>query len=286
MITLLPNAGLCNRMRAIDSALALSQIDHHPLKIYWEKNSGLNCRFCDLFEPLPKELVALKEVNRKPYAFYNYKQVNNSVAREVLRRYQQRRFDMTVYIEEMKGLIQEGYNFEELKKYRSVLIETHSRFFYPQQGHMYQHFKPLSFILKRIDEISEPFSNNTVGVHIRRADHLKSIKDSPLDLFIQVMSKEVQMNEHTNFFVASDDQEVKTSLIKLFGNKVIMSTSQKSERNTKSGIIGAVIDLYVLSRTAKVFGSYGSSFSHTACHISDIEEIIVKEDRLPAVYRT
>ena len=50
-IWLVPVGGLANRMKAIDSAVALSRQCGSELHIVWFKDPGLNCRFDQLFAP-------------------------------------------------------------------------------------------------------------------------------------------------------------------------------------------------------------------------------------------
>ena len=49
-ITLIPVGGLANRMRAIESAIALSKNNEQPLKIIWFKDWGMGCTYHELFE--------------------------------------------------------------------------------------------------------------------------------------------------------------------------------------------------------------------------------------------
>lgn len=51
MLTFIPVGGLANRMRSISSAISLSDGDN--MHIYWFKDQGLNCRFDQLFKPIP-----------------------------------------------------------------------------------------------------------------------------------------------------------------------------------------------------------------------------------------
>ena len=52
MITLIPTSGLSNRMRAIDSALAICEKYQIEIKIIWVRDSDLNCPFSKLFKSL------------------------------------------------------------------------------------------------------------------------------------------------------------------------------------------------------------------------------------------
>ncbi len=69
MIYLKPTAGLCNRMRAIDSALGLAQVLDSTLHIYWVRGSDLNCPFNLLFEPPVSDRVMIHDRTIRPLKF-------------------------------------------------------------------------------------------------------------------------------------------------------------------------------------------------------------------------
>ena len=60
-ITLIPYAGLCNRMRAISSAIYVSIHHNVPLKIIWNKSHNCAAHFTDLFYPINIHGVSLEE---------------------------------------------------------------------------------------------------------------------------------------------------------------------------------------------------------------------------------
>lgn len=60
-ITLVPTAGLCNRMNAILSAIALNQHYHYPINIYWEKTSDCCAEYTDFISTYR---------NRRHYNFF------------------------------------------------------------------------------------------------------------------------------------------------------------------------------------------------------------------------
>ncbi len=62
-ITLVPYAGLCNRLNAIASGVAYKK--KHPnvdLKILWHKWFHCNCRYSDLFKQLPSQYPPVQEL--------------------------------------------------------------------------------------------------------------------------------------------------------------------------------------------------------------------------------
>lgn len=52
MIILETSAGLCNRMRAVMSAINLASEYNTNVQVIWPLNKGLNCRFDEIFEPI------------------------------------------------------------------------------------------------------------------------------------------------------------------------------------------------------------------------------------------
>lgn len=285
MISLVPHGGLCNRMRAMDSAIALSKESNNPLTVYWIKDGGCNCGFHDLFEPIPASIATVKDMSIRPVLFYEPQKLKIPPIIFLYRRLQHTKFDKVFFHMEVNTLYNQRYRFEELKNYKDILIEAHVRFFSTEEKPWYKLFKPLQHIQAKINDITRHFSKDTIGVHIRRTDNKKSIENSPLELFIYVMKKELEFVPETSFFVASDSESVKSELIKIFGDKIILSGDEGGGRNTQEGMSNAVIDLYTLSATKKVLGSFWSSFSHTASHISDIEEVTVTKEMLLSKYK-
>ena len=78
------------------------------------------------------------------------------------------------------------------------------------------------------------------------------------------------------FYISTDSQEVFDILKNIYGKKIFSGTSQRT-RNTTEGIIFALIDLYCLSQSKKILGSFYSSFSQMAAKMGNVPlEIIVK----------
>ena len=125
-----------------------------------------------------------------------------------------------------------------------------------------------------IDKRSAAFGENTIGVHIRRSDHKKSIASSPDAAFEFFMDQEIAANPKTDFFLATDSPDTKHHFVKKYGSR-ITTFYETASRLRSQGVRNAVVDLYLLSRTRKVFGSHQSSFSQAAAIIGGIENIQV-----------
>lgn len=96
-----------------------------------------------------------------------------------------------------------------------------------------------------------------------------------MEAFIRAMKQETTLNPNANFFLVSDCHKTTLFFQKQFPNKVYIREQKQLSRKTEDGIKDAVIDLWSLSRTNKILGSYGSSFSHTAAELSGIPEITI-----------
>ena len=60
-VKIIPTGGLCNRLRAIATGLAVAKNYHCPSVIYWNNSQGLKADYCELFKPIPQDDVKLIE---------------------------------------------------------------------------------------------------------------------------------------------------------------------------------------------------------------------------------
>ena len=60
-VKIIPTGGLCNRLRAIATGVAVARNYHCPSVIYWNNSLGLKADYCELFKPIPQEDVKLIE---------------------------------------------------------------------------------------------------------------------------------------------------------------------------------------------------------------------------------
>ena len=110
-------------------------------------------------------------------------------------------------------------------------------------------------------KVFEQIHKNTVGVHIRRTDHIEAIANSPLELFFDRMQREIT-NSDANFYVTTDDRTVEQELKKYFPtDKLIFYENKVIDRDSKEGIEDAMIDMFCLSKCSKILGSFNSTFS-------------------------
>lgn len=263
-LTLAPLGGLANRMRAILSASALAKHAALPLRIVWMRDKGLNARFDELFEPT--SFFQVEEIpGWKNIAFLPPCKRNLFIPRLLQMGYEQTFFDP-----QLAELQHTPERLLELAKGRNILISS-GLGFYPADSSLYSScFLPKQDILDAASRRLAELSPDVVGVHIRRTDNAVSISKSPVEAFVERMR---QLNP-SQFYLATDSEEVKRQLNQLFPGRIVCS-SQPASRQTLQGMRDAVAEMFILSRTSYFLGSYYSSFSDIILEMNGKGEIVL-----------
>lgn len=111
-LTLVPEGGLANRMKAIASAYELCRMSGYRLQIVWFKDKGLNAPFEALFEPLPTgRFAGLREARFTDYILNDRPKRKNLYLTRLLQRLFYHR---SYYAPEMMALIKSGFDFKQL----------------------------------------------------------------------------------------------------------------------------------------------------------------------------
>lgn len=259
MLIIQPIGGLCNRIRAINSAWMLAQERGDTLTVIWNVNQELGCPFERLFEPNPAFRVINIRSKWDPRKLY-LQTSSHFIPNEEIRAHKG------------DGLLEEAYR-KALPDKIYIATEEH---FYP--CHSYELFTPIPAIQKRIQEMTRDFSSHTVGVHIRRTDNKPAIGKSSTEAFVASMDAELAANEDTVFYLATDDREEEECLRDYFGGVIFSNEDRDLSRDSVSGIQDAMVDLYALASTHKIIGSYFSSFTDIAADMHGIPKIIAGEN--------
>lgn len=272
MIFLKPHSGLTNRMRVIVSGLSYSSIIKQPLQIVWEKDSGLNCDFEDLFEPVQ---------NVKLISNYKKFQLLDKIKdRKLLGKiiYKLFKIDFSLFDSDFPKYVWSS-NSDNIN---TKLLPANIRNYYIKTCHEFsvddnflKCLIPVQAVKNLINLEVTKFPKLITGIHIRRTDNAQSIKESPLELFIEKIKMDLLLNPDLSFFLATDDEDTEIKLKDLFPNKII-TINKINNRNSKEGIISAMVDLYCLSATQKIYGSFYSSFSSMAARIGEIPIEIIQ----------
>lgn len=274
-ITLVPYAGLCNRMNVIISALAYQQ--NHPdvqLIIKWHRWFHCNCRFKDLFKPVtlipsPYHVIELSELNWKDVPGHRL----NLHLPDKLRKY----FYDVVFMphnspDEFEGIVS---IFRKTRgKEPNVYIYKENCFCRDSwMGNLADIFQPQEDIQRRIDEITKDWDGHVIGLHVRRTDNVLAIQNSPIERYYQIIEKEVELDSKVRFYLATDSEEVKHDLTSRFGKRII-AIPLCLKRSSLQGMKDAVVDLYCLASTSRIYGSSASTYSLLAGKIYGIPVIV------------
>lgn len=273
-IILKPHSGLANRIRVMVSGIGLSKELNIPLTIIWEKDAGLNSEYHDLFrENASVQISAVDLRSRVIQLCMGKPKLLKFVGKFV-------GIDFMMFDRDMHSLVwKSGTNFIDLDAIRNaglgdIYINVCNEFYFKPEYLSY--FLPNDRIQNAINKVVGKFHENTVGLHIRRTDHKHAINESPVELFIEKMREEIQNNTSVAFYLATDDADLKNMLIEKFGSRILFS-SVELNRNNADGMYGAMIDLYALASTRRIYGSYFSSYSDIAARIGNIPLIVVKK---------
>ncbi len=263
MIYFYPVGGLANRMRAINSLQKVTKADSLPYRIIWQCNSELNCPFEAIWRACP----TVASTEKKDFRLLLFKLRHRATGRALLQLLDNlhlvRLYDTDEY-ERLRQDVQRGL----LKQYRYVVIRTYSVF--TEDTSLEREFFVLrEDVRQMVDAACKDFDEETAGVHIRRTDNSWSIEQSPVELFMHTMQTMIAENPKRNFYIATDDAELKQTLLQTFAGHSL-SHDCPLNRDTQQGILSAVVEMYTLSRTSFIIGSYYSSFSEMAAEIGGI----------------
>lgn len=261
---MVPFGGLANRMKAIDSTIALARATEAQASIIWFRDSGLNCGFDDLFKPLDIPGIELREANLADFLLNDRPRKKNLYVPRAL---QALRYGGCIYGADVLRRMQHGFDFAQwvIAHKRVFLTSCYDHF----KGNGFRDLRPIDEIASTIDARSAGFTKATIGVHIRRTDHTLCIANTPTALYIKEMEKAIEEDPSTNFYLASDSDHEKEALVARFGSKIITSP-KTADRNSVNGMREGLVEMMLLSRTSRIFGSAFSSYSQVASRISGI----------------
>ena len=268
-ITLVPNAGLCNRLYCLASAVSYSaSYPKDSLRIFWYDSVVCRSRFYDLFETtiqgtqlrveeLPPSRI--KDVPASKYNLFLPWLIRKGV------------YDLQFTDRNAPD------TFEEIAKGHKNVYVCHCNQFWADKNpvrRMSDLFVPTKEIQQEIDDISAIFSQRRcIGIHIRRTDNERSILYSPMEKFERHIEQELRTYPDTLFYLATDDEDIKRYVMEKYDGH-ILSPDFELERNSYRGIKNAVVDLFCLGRTEKIYVSVGSTYSTFASQLYDIPLII------------
>ena len=262
-IDLVPYAGLGNRMRVIASVYKFSLDNACDLVVHWNKEYGLNASFYKLFKPvdglkiLDSRLVDFF-INNNPCSYnLHLPKFIDSIAR--------RKSFYSIGINQLNQIANES---------DSVLVSSYS-----QQGDLYplsKLFIPTDEIMEIINSVKGRFGKTTIGCHIRRTDNKQAQECSTLEMFNRKFDELFESEPSAKIFLCTDDIIVKQEIIRKYGDERIITYDSTLNRHSFEGIRDAVVELYILASTDKIWGSFYSSYTEMASELYGTELEIIK----------
>ncbi len=225
-------AGMANRLRALVSAICLAEDLDRNLHVIWSANDpACMARFESLWE-------------------------RSSLPRWVT-------VDMGPLLEPGVMVLSPADMEEYVKRGDTRPIRSYGHFHQTDAPRWLTYLRKLQPTIHLAPQLNTPFFSDPVaivGVHIRRGDHMKARKESPLEAFLVAMRAEPST---TKFFLATDDATERRAIEAEFPGRV-WSPATTLSRMTQKGMQDAVVDFIGLARCSKILGSYDSSFSQLA----------------------
>lgn len=279
-----PINGLCNRLFLINSVYSFSNKYNFDIKICWKVSEGFSDEtFDSLFDIsyLPEKITFIDE---KEYKEASSKLLN-------LEDY----FKQNKISLEYNFFVEKRIIFEAIKNksfcYNSFLSLDWVFHEYTNKSNLFieKHIKPNKELKHKIEKIKKEYN----GIHIRRNDIFKfPRKDKYLESKEEYYEKIIEKDKEEKFFLSTDDFEIK----KNFKNKYpkqIYTNEIKKEIFEKEKIIldekfkmdckpfqkQAVLDLFCLSKTKKIYGNNWSTFSEVASILEKKDLEIVRSPK-------
>lgn len=270
MIIVEPTAGLCNRIRVIDSCISVQKNNpkEGAIKMIWKRNELLNCPFDALFEAIENIDIVKSNPHLSYFLFYQGNSIPNLKHKIKKHIYSFLNKNYKYFDDSSIQEVAYNYDFWNNSKH-SFVIHSCIGFYSPELQNS-SSFRPVQKLQKLINTEIAKFSKPTTGIHIRRTDNLKSIDKSLTGLFIKQIEDSLNEDENQLFFLATDDKKEEDILKSRFGKYILTQENKDLKRDSQKGIEDALVDLYSLSKTNLIWGSYWSSFSKVAAGLTKI----------------
>lgn len=264
-ITLIPWGGLANRLRAIESGIKLAADCHSKLRIMWFNTSELGCRFDRIFYSSQEDMIEVKEASLSDFFLFSRACKSNFYLPRLFKK-----VGLKEHYHEVTSADRYSFDYQKWAEKSDVYIMSCYSFYKESKENYYSFFRPLPELQDKIDKIAQTFPPGIIGIHIRRTDHVSAIEKSPTELFIRKMKEE----SNASFYLATDSLVEKQRIESLFKDRIYYYNCSV-KRNSEEGIKDALVDFYLLSKTSKIYGSYGSSFSEIAAKVGNIDYLAI-----------
>lgn len=267
--------GLGNRIKTILAARQLSSLTQRELKVVWHTDSGCNAAVEKLFDTSAFDFETISPDNLEYMLKYEIPRKKNLYLSAI------HQGSMLCFRDGKERLPEElvSQSIRQIKESdKTVFIATGIMFLpFPSES-CRTIFRPSQNVKELLlDSFAVDDTEHLIGVHIRRTDHIQAIRNSPMNLFIEQMSRSLDQDKQTRFYIASDDEKCKQEIISHFGTSRIITNQHKADRSTPQGIIDAWCEMLTLAKCRLIYGSFNSTFSETAAMIGGKKLEIIKQ---------
>lgn len=280
-----PMGGLANRMRVLSTTLSFAKQEDANLICWWKNNEELGADYHELFLN-PK--INVVHVGAPGYVMFKPKKSWKRVIaifRSLLWR-KRKHIDVVINYSDTEKWVEETRDDDGECKALFLYIAsflTRGKCVFICTGDWlgktnYAIFEPQSVIKNNVAQFINShhwLKEHTYGIHIRRTDNNWAIEHSPISLFIEKMESTIEEDPVAMFYLASDDLDTIEQLKSKFGAR-ILSREKDFSRKSHKGMQDAMVDMWLLSNTKKIYGSYFSSFSEAAAELGNVELEIIK----------
>ena len=152
-------------------------------------------------------------------------------------------------------------------------------------GSFCEKIKPAEGIDLIIEDTLKSYDSNVYGIHIRRGDTLdhdwgKNYHGVSTDkLFEKKIQEIIDEKPDAKFYLSTDEKETLEKFISKFGDRIIYLKKEfvtSRAATYKGGQIDAAAEMFLLSKTKKIFGTNWSTFGETASRFTGIPYEVVK----------
>jgi hypothetical protein len=257
------SSGLCNRLLVLAGSLRIAARTNRKLWLYWPQNQDLGCPFDQLFTNtfpmLEKEAFTTLLDTTFTAKIYNAWKTKGPMFKTISADGDP---DMNIVI--IKGWSYpmfegEGYSHELDSELRRNLLS----------------FTPVPEIQAVVDGFALPLA--TIGVHVRRGDHVDEFGQSKDEYFMAAMRGIRQRRPDVKFFLATDVADTEQRFRQAFGDSLLAVPKTWKGRADARGVREGLIDLLLLSRTSAILGNIHSSFSQVAGRLGARRMIVADE---------
>lgn len=276
MIIVEPCAGLGNRFLGMASAYHWAQQTGDELTVLWKTERVMGARNEAVFSlPDGIRVIHAKDFGYKdkPFSHFRYQMLEKKLRKKA---------DYFSDVDMTNDLFVEKGNayYEEVMKNNDLkFIRAFSQFHdFSGIDRPLEFIKSTDYVREKADSVISGIDNSSnIGVHIRRTDNQVCINNSPLEVFIEAMEKEIEKDDRVTFYIASDDLDTILELKRRFGDRIYYMAEKNFERDSDKGIADAFAELICLSHANKIIGSFYSTYSRIAAMLSGIELEVVKK---------